>query len=242
MPACRAKCSAPAGVRRRAASPAAPRLPGTLILLLASLLLAATCVSASSKHADPSFLSSTVGGGGGAYTLFPITGCGECTVNLSQRWCPSTMRCYPAGNCTCDGPTPCIDLRTCFYGSRPSCRECVDSGGVYCAGGVSAFTPHGKVGAQEVRCYPPESLPSPLSITPDELKRQPPLAVRDASLHTSLPTCGASTCRGGECAHVAADCPAVVSDPLTRSYEVICVVAVLFLSGLVMRNICRLLI
>jgi hypothetical protein len=206
-------------------------------LLLVSLLLAlhGAAAAKASKEKSTFYLFSTVGGNGGVYT---VTGCSECTVNISQRWCPSTMRCYPAGNCTCDGPVSCIDLRTCFYGSRPSCRECVDSGGVFCVGGTSVLTPRARGrDAGDVRCYPPEDLSSR---TAHGVDGPSALAVSTVNIGVALPVCDASTCRDGQCVRLAAQCPEEVSDPLLRSYEVISVIVVLVLTGLVIRNVYRL--
>ncbi|KPI87626.1 hypothetical protein ABL78_3283 [Leptomonas seymouri] len=229
-----------AGGLKRCVTPSLmPRHRCRVALLIASLLLVAVCAPATPKESDTSYLSSTVGSNGGEYALYTVTGCSECTLNFSQRWCPSNMRCYPANNCTCDGALPCIDLRTCFYGSRPRCLECVDSGGVYCASGSSALTPRGSMGAQEVRCYPPEGLP-PVSVAANGSRHLPALAARDGLLQAAFPTCGASTCPGGQCIRLAAECPEV-ADPLTRSYEIVGVLMVLVLSCLVIRSIYRLL-
>lgn len=244
----RPECS-PGGARKSAAaSPATSCLRSGVVLhlLLASLLLLPVShVEATSKKKDPAYLVSTVGGSGGVYTLYTVTGCSECTVNRSQRWCPSTMRCYAADNCTCEGPVPCIDLRTCFYGSRPTCRECVDSGGVYCAGGLSALSPHSSSSGRRsaARCYPPESLAAaPTTAAVGEGEHQSQLALRGAGAQATLPICDLATCRGGDCIRVAAECPAEEADPLMRSYEVIGVIAVLVLSGMVLRNLGRLLL
>lgn len=225
---------------------AAPLLSSALLLLLSVLLLTAVHAGATSKKKDPSYLLSTVGGSGGVYTLYTVTGCSECTVNRSQRWCPTTMRCYAADNCTCEGPVPCIDLRTCFYGSRPTCRECVDSGGVYCAGGASALSPRdgGGSGGSGARCYPPRSLSTDALATAAEKRdgEASQLALRETPSEAALPVCDVSTCQGGTCAVAAAECPAEESDPLMRSYEVISVMAVLVLSAMVIRNLGRLLL
>lgn len=234
----------PAGFATRyAASRLRSGIRSIAVVLVVSLLLTTGCATATSKKKDPSYLRSTVASSGGAYTLYTVTSCGECTVNLSQRWCPSTMHCYPASNCTCDGPVPCMDLRTCFYGTRPSCRECVDSGGVYCAGGASAQTLRSGHSAPDARCYPPEGRPSPVATAADVAdgsKGSAEVSTRGAGLLALLPTCGVSTCQGGRCVRFAGDCPAEVSNSLMRSYEAISAVVVLLLSALAIHSIFRL--
>lgn len=233
------RCSISSRPTRGATALMHAQLHSCTVFLLALLLCLGLCVSGTSKKKDSVYLS-TMAGSGGVYTLYTVTGCSECTVNLSQRWCPSTMRCYPANNCTCEGPVPCIDLRTCFYGSQPRCRECVDSGGVYCAGGSSMLTPQGSGGSQVARCYPPDVALLSRGDGTSQSKDPRALAIRGDEADARLPTCGASTCLRGQCIQRAAECPVEAADPLMRSYEVICVMVVLILSSLVLRNLYKL--
>lgn len=199
------------------------------VLLVGALLLTQSGSLAVAKRSRTPLSSSSSSApvSGDLPTLYTVTSCSECTINASQRWCPTTMRCYSASDCTCEGQTPCIDLNTCFYGSRPTCRECVESGGVYCRAGeksVAATKAPAEPVSQKplIRCYAPTAA-SPLARA-DVGGRggQSPLgSAVAAALNAALLTCSNATCRGGHCIAAAAECPAELVDPLIRCYDVI---------------------
>ncbi|TPP49801.1 hypothetical protein CGC20_20215 [Leishmania donovani] len=203
-------------------------IPVMHVLLLGALLLTQSGSLAVAKRSRTSSSSSSSAPvSGDLQTLHTVTSCSECTINASQRWCPTTMRCYSASDCKCEGQTPCIDLNTCFYGSRPTCRECVESGGVYCRAGeksVAATTATAEPVSHKplIRCYAPTAA-SPFARADVGARgaRSPLSSAVVAALDAALLTCSNATCRGGHCIVAAAECPAELVDPLTRCYEVI---------------------
>lgn len=198
------------------------------VLLLGALLLTQSASLALAKRSSTSLSSSSSAlVSGDLQALYTVTSCSECTINASQRWCPTTMRCYSASDCTCEGQTPCIDLNTCFYGNRPTCRECVESGGVYCRAGEKSVTATPATAEPVshkplIRCYAPTAA-SPLARADAGGRGEQSLLSSTvvAALDAALLTCSNATCRGGHCIAAAAECPAEQVDPFTRCYEVI---------------------
>ncbi|KAG5511158.1 hypothetical protein JKF63_07100 [Porcisia hertigi] len=159
--------------------------------------------------------------------MYTVTGCAECTLNASQRWCPTTMRCYPASDCTCEGQEPCIDLTTCFYGAQPTCRECVESGGVYCLAGaepaaVAAGAAQQASSALSTRCYTPTAIgPRARADSRGVRDRSGLRSTGVAAVDSAWLTCSNISCLGGHCIFVGDDCPAEQVVTLIRSYELV---------------------
>lgn len=166
-----------------------------LFLVMATAVFAAAAASAAPPPTDFPAIA-----GAEDVTGAVITGCGECTIDATRRWCPLTMTCHAAENCSCG--RSCLDFRSCYYHEK-TCRGCLRSGGVYCTGPMAG---------KESPCFFPETETEPRKVN----RRHP-----SARAKVVLPTCPMyCTMPNAVCISDVRDCKAEHTDSFLVAWTV----------------------
>ncbi|KAG5511760.1 hypothetical protein GH5_08070 [Leishmania sp. Ghana 2012 LV757] len=135
-----------------------------------------------------------------------------CTFDASKRCCPAKARCCSSDDCTCERQAPCIARNRCFYGSRLTCRECIENSEVYRHARmehVAATPAAGQLASNKllIRCYAPTAASCRARADARNRRDRSPLTLTAAAaMGAALLTCSNATCPGGYCITAAAEC------------------------------------